>query len=129
MPNSLALLVQTDEGLVFPVVDLIRRIYRRLHLKSQIPCEFGWSQAPRRQQEHPEPLGSLGLNGAGDEPVDYVPTGERWFWWGTSLLRGARKSHYQSILLAEPLGSLAFIMVQVRQLRDKRKVEAGTAGW
>ncbi|KZV31170.1 hypothetical protein F511_05643 [Dorcoceras hygrometricum] len=49
-PNSPALLVQTDEGLVFPVVDLIRRIYRRLHLKSQIPCEFGWSQAPRRQQ-------------------------------------------------------------------------------
>ncbi|KZV41300.1 hypothetical protein F511_40569 [Dorcoceras hygrometricum] len=48
--NSSDLLVQTDEGLVFPVVDLIRRIYRRLHLKSQIPCEFGWSQAPRRQQ-------------------------------------------------------------------------------
>ncbi|KZV22396.1 G-type lectin S-receptor-like serine/threonine-protein kinase [Dorcoceras hygrometricum] len=45
-----SLLVQADEGLVFPVVDLIRRIYRRLHLKSQIPCEFGWSQAPRRQQ-------------------------------------------------------------------------------
>ncbi|KZV39982.1 proteasome subunit beta type-5 [Dorcoceras hygrometricum] len=44
------LLVQTDEGLVFPIVDLIRRIYRRLHLKSQISCEFGWSQAPRRQQ-------------------------------------------------------------------------------
>ncbi|KZV50690.1 F-box/LRR-repeat protein-like [Dorcoceras hygrometricum] len=35
---------------MFSIVDLIRRIYRRLHLKSQIPCEFGWSQAPRRQQ-------------------------------------------------------------------------------
>ncbi|KZV52293.1 hypothetical protein F511_35029 [Dorcoceras hygrometricum] len=44
---------QADEGLVFPVVDLIRRIYRHLHLKSQIPCEFGWSQAPRRQQASP----------------------------------------------------------------------------
>ncbi|KZV41664.1 hypothetical protein F511_21525 [Dorcoceras hygrometricum] len=22
---------------------------------------------------------------------------ERWFWWGTSLLRGARKSHCQSL--------------------------------
>ncbi|KZV19214.1 hypothetical protein F511_09955 [Dorcoceras hygrometricum] len=50
MVNSSDLLVQTDEGLVFSVVDLIRRIYRRLHLKSQIPREFGWSQAPRRQQ-------------------------------------------------------------------------------
>ncbi|KZV23668.1 hypothetical protein F511_31789 [Dorcoceras hygrometricum] len=48
--NSSDLLVQTDEGLLFPIVDLIRTIYRRLHLKSQIPCEFGWSQAPRRQQ-------------------------------------------------------------------------------
>ncbi|KZV52309.1 hypothetical protein F511_37699 [Dorcoceras hygrometricum] len=50
VPNSSGLLVQADEGLVFPIVDLIRRIYRRLHLKSQILCEFGWSQAPRRQQ-------------------------------------------------------------------------------
>ncbi|KZV19835.1 hypothetical protein F511_19532 [Dorcoceras hygrometricum] len=50
VPNSSGLLVQADEGLVFSVVDLIRRIYRCLHLKSQIPCEFGWSQAPRRQQ-------------------------------------------------------------------------------
>ncbi|KZV19106.1 hypothetical protein F511_38027 [Dorcoceras hygrometricum] len=33
------------------------------------------------------------------------------------------------ILLAEPLGSLSFKMVQVIQLRDKRKVEAETAGW
>ncbi|KZV34650.1 hypothetical protein F511_23369 [Dorcoceras hygrometricum] len=50
VPNSSVLLLRADEGLVFLVVDLIRRIYRRLHLKSQIPCEFGWSQAPRRQQ-------------------------------------------------------------------------------
>ncbi|KZV29238.1 hypothetical protein F511_36991 [Dorcoceras hygrometricum] len=25
--------------------------------------------------EHAEPLGSLGLNGAGDGPVDFIPTG------------------------------------------------------
>ncbi|KZV33855.1 hypothetical protein F511_27756 [Dorcoceras hygrometricum] len=30
MPNSSGLLVQADEGFLFPVVDLIRRIYRRL---------------------------------------------------------------------------------------------------
>ncbi|KZV55495.1 hypothetical protein F511_35070 [Dorcoceras hygrometricum] len=48
--NTSALLVQTDGGLLFPVVDLIRRIYRRLPLKCWFPCETGRSQAPRRQQ-------------------------------------------------------------------------------
>ncbi|KZV46145.1 leucine-rich repeat extensin-like protein 2 [Dorcoceras hygrometricum] len=28
----------------------------------------------RRQQEHPEPLGSLVLNGAGDDPAEFTPT-------------------------------------------------------
>ncbi|KZV56901.1 tetratricopeptide repeat protein 7A [Dorcoceras hygrometricum] len=50
MSNSSVLLVQADEGFMFPIVDLIRRIYRRLHLKSQFPCDSGWSRAPRRQQ-------------------------------------------------------------------------------
>ncbi|KZV49679.1 hypothetical protein F511_16613 [Dorcoceras hygrometricum] len=34
--NPSDLLVQTDEGSLFPVVDLIRRIYRRLQFKSQM---------------------------------------------------------------------------------------------
>ncbi|KZV28499.1 hypothetical protein F511_39886 [Dorcoceras hygrometricum] len=34
--NPLDILVQTDGGSLFPVVDLIRRIYRRLQFKSQI---------------------------------------------------------------------------------------------
>ncbi|KZV16688.1 hypothetical protein F511_20609 [Dorcoceras hygrometricum] len=34
--NSSVLLVQADEGVLIPVVDLIRRIYRRLQFKSQI---------------------------------------------------------------------------------------------
>ncbi|KZV33779.1 hypothetical protein F511_16012 [Dorcoceras hygrometricum] len=34
--NSSVLLVQDDEGVLIPVVDLIRRIYRRLQFKSQI---------------------------------------------------------------------------------------------
>ncbi|KZV46236.1 hypothetical protein F511_08679 [Dorcoceras hygrometricum] len=33
VPNSSVLLVQADEGFLFPVVDLIRRIYRRLLLR------------------------------------------------------------------------------------------------
>ncbi|KZV26535.1 hypothetical protein F511_35981 [Dorcoceras hygrometricum] len=37
MAKSSALLVQTDGGLLFPVVDLIRRIYRRLPLKCRFP--------------------------------------------------------------------------------------------
>ncbi|KZV46660.1 TMV resistance protein N-like [Dorcoceras hygrometricum] len=44
------LLVQIDGGILIPIVDLIRRIYRRLQFKSQFPCDSGWSQAPRRQQ-------------------------------------------------------------------------------
>ncbi|KZV38377.1 hypothetical protein F511_13554 [Dorcoceras hygrometricum] len=34
--NSSVLLVQADEGVLIPVVDLIRRIYRRLQFMSQI---------------------------------------------------------------------------------------------
>ncbi|KZV27972.1 hypothetical protein F511_06447 [Dorcoceras hygrometricum] len=34
--NSSVILVQADEGVLIPVVDLIRRIYRRLQFKSQI---------------------------------------------------------------------------------------------
>ncbi|KZV33017.1 hypothetical protein F511_23190 [Dorcoceras hygrometricum] len=48
--NSSDLLVQTDEGLVFPVVDLIKENLPPPTLKCWIPCESGRSQAPRRQQ-------------------------------------------------------------------------------
>ncbi|KZV41279.1 hypothetical protein F511_38219 [Dorcoceras hygrometricum] len=51
VPNSSGLLVQADEGVVFSVVDLIKEDLPPPTLKSQIPCEFGWSQAPRRQQD------------------------------------------------------------------------------
>ncbi|KZV48397.1 serine/threonine-protein kinase UCNL [Dorcoceras hygrometricum] len=47
--NSSALLVQTDEGVLFPVVDRIRRSTLPT-LKCQFPCESGRSQAPRLQQ-------------------------------------------------------------------------------
>ncbi|KZV23561.1 hypothetical protein F511_05115 [Dorcoceras hygrometricum] len=50
VPNSSGLLVQADEGVVFSVVDLIKEDLPPPTLKSQIPCEFGWSQEPRRQQ-------------------------------------------------------------------------------
>ncbi|KZV17559.1 hypothetical protein F511_37255 [Dorcoceras hygrometricum] len=50
VPNSSGLLVQADEGVVFPVVDLIKEDLPPPTLKSQIPYEFGWSQAPSRQQ-------------------------------------------------------------------------------
>ncbi|KZV55779.1 hypothetical protein F511_12262 [Dorcoceras hygrometricum] len=41
-------------------------------------AQHGWSVHLKRPviPEHAEPLGSLGLNGAGDDPVDeYIPTG------------------------------------------------------
>ncbi|KZV23120.1 hypothetical protein F511_25081 [Dorcoceras hygrometricum] len=50
VPNLSGLLVQADEEIVFPVVDLIKEDLPPPTLKSQIPCEFGWSQTPRRQQ-------------------------------------------------------------------------------
>ncbi|KZV23461.1 hypothetical protein F511_41873 [Dorcoceras hygrometricum] len=50
VPNSSGLLVQADEGVVFPVVGLIEEVLPPPTLKSQIPSESGWSQAPRRQQ-------------------------------------------------------------------------------
>ncbi|KZV40771.1 hypothetical protein F511_13090 [Dorcoceras hygrometricum] len=48
--NPSALIVQTDGGLLFPVVDLIRRSTAAYLLKCQFPCETGRSQAPRHQQ-------------------------------------------------------------------------------
>ncbi|KZV19959.1 F-box family protein [Dorcoceras hygrometricum] len=95
-PPMSAKLVQTDGGLLFPGVDLIRRSTAAYNSRARIPCESGWSQAPRRQQdpplspthnsskatfirkiqiEHAEPLGSLGLNGAGETADEYIPTG------------------------------------------------------
>ncbi|KZV18894.1 hypothetical protein F511_23327 [Dorcoceras hygrometricum] len=50
MVNSSALLVQTDEGAVHPVVDLIRRSTAAYLFKCRFPCETGRSQEPRRQQ-------------------------------------------------------------------------------
>ncbi|KZV21988.1 hypothetical protein F511_37307 [Dorcoceras hygrometricum] len=49
-PNE-GLLVQADEGVLFAVVDLIRRSTAAYLLKCRFPCETGRSQAPRRQQE------------------------------------------------------------------------------
>ncbi|KZV18094.1 zinc finger family protein [Dorcoceras hygrometricum] len=35
-----------------------------------------WLLVAAAREEHAEPLGSLGLNGAGDDPVDeFIPTG------------------------------------------------------
>ncbi|KZV14519.1 hypothetical protein F511_41930 [Dorcoceras hygrometricum] len=50
MPDSSGLLVQADEGIVFPVVDLIRRSTAAYLFKCRFPCETCRSQAPRRQQ-------------------------------------------------------------------------------
>ncbi|KZV18089.1 hypothetical protein F511_32042 [Dorcoceras hygrometricum] len=47
---SSGLLVQADKGTLLPVVDLIRRNLPQSTVKSQSPCDSGWSQAPRRQQ-------------------------------------------------------------------------------
>ncbi|KZV45529.1 hypothetical protein F511_33461 [Dorcoceras hygrometricum] len=47
---SSGLLVQADKGTLLPVVDLIRRNLPPPTVKSQSPCDSGWSQAPRRQQ-------------------------------------------------------------------------------
>ncbi|KZV25459.1 hypothetical protein F511_16563 [Dorcoceras hygrometricum] len=69
MSNPSDLLVQTDVGFLFPVVDLIRRIYRRYLLKCRFPCETGRSQAPRRQQggeDILEDVGSAGDDGGVD---------------------------------------------------------------
>ncbi|KZV48140.1 F-box/LRR-repeat protein 14-like [Dorcoceras hygrometricum] len=48
--NSSGLLVQADEGVLIPVVDLIRRSTAAYNSRARFPCESGWSQAPRRQQ-------------------------------------------------------------------------------
>ncbi|KZV21217.1 hypothetical protein F511_17951 [Dorcoceras hygrometricum] len=47
---SSGLLVQADEGTLLPVVDLIDDLQPPTD-KSQFPCDSGWSQAPRRQQD------------------------------------------------------------------------------
>ncbi|KZV28385.1 hypothetical protein F511_28344 [Dorcoceras hygrometricum] len=46
------------------------------------PCVHGMVKWQHRgvtyrdpEIEHAEPLGSLGLNGAGDDPAEYIPTG------------------------------------------------------
>ncbi|KZV46741.1 hypothetical protein F511_37277 [Dorcoceras hygrometricum] len=46
MSNSSALLVQTGEGVLFPVVDRIRRS-TAAYLECQFPCQSGRIQAPR----------------------------------------------------------------------------------
>ncbi|KZV39535.1 hypothetical protein F511_32703 [Dorcoceras hygrometricum] len=43
---SSGLLVQADEGTLLPIVDLIRRNLPPPTVKSQSPCDSGWSQAP-----------------------------------------------------------------------------------
>ncbi|KZV19189.1 monovalent cation:proton antiporter [Dorcoceras hygrometricum] len=50
--NLLDLLVQTNKGIVIPVVDLIRRSTAAYNSRARILCESGWSQAPRRQQDN-----------------------------------------------------------------------------
>ncbi|KZV27983.1 hypothetical protein F511_25860 [Dorcoceras hygrometricum] len=84
--NSSALLVQTDEGLVLLVVDLIKEDLPPPTLKSQIPCEFGWSQAPRRQQGRrpppraaaPSRAGQHAMSRAGRPPCASVAHGGAW---------------------------------------------------
>ncbi|KZV56740.1 hypothetical protein F511_39705 [Dorcoceras hygrometricum] len=46
MPISSGLLVQADEGVSLPVVDLIRLNLPPPTEKRQSPCDSGWSQAP-----------------------------------------------------------------------------------
>ncbi|KZV25871.1 hypothetical protein F511_29297 [Dorcoceras hygrometricum] len=51
LAGTITLLVQTDEGLVSPVVDLIKEDLPPPTLKCQIPCESDRSQAPSRQHD------------------------------------------------------------------------------
>ncbi|KZV26274.1 hypothetical protein F511_40737 [Dorcoceras hygrometricum] len=48
---SSGLLVQADEGTLLPVVDLIRHNLPPPTVKSQSPCDSGWSQAPVASKE------------------------------------------------------------------------------
>ncbi|KZV27646.1 hypothetical protein F511_42600 [Dorcoceras hygrometricum] len=48
--NPSDILVHIDGGIVFPVMDLIRRSTAAYLLKFRFPCETGRGQAPRRQQ-------------------------------------------------------------------------------
>ncbi|KZV56645.1 hypothetical protein F511_02144 [Dorcoceras hygrometricum] len=57
----------TDGGIAFPVVDLIRRSTAAYISRARIPCESGWSQAPRRQQESKETK-KRGRKAAGSAP-------------------------------------------------------------
>ncbi|KZV54102.1 Brefeldin A-inhibited guanine nucleotide-exchange protein [Dorcoceras hygrometricum] len=69
--NSSALLVQTDGGLVFPVVDLIKEGLPPPTLKCQIPCESGRSQTPASPKSNTgefkalQPLKILSVNSVG----------------------------------------------------------------
>ncbi|KZV21316.1 hypothetical protein F511_18685 [Dorcoceras hygrometricum] len=66
--NPSDLLVQIDGGIVFPVVDLIRRSTAAYLSRARIPCESGWSQEPRRQQGNPGFTAGRGFNPAGGAP-------------------------------------------------------------
>ncbi|KZV29121.1 hypothetical protein F511_41624 [Dorcoceras hygrometricum] len=66
--NSVGLLVQADEGVLIPVVDLIRRSTAAYNSRARFPCESGWSQAPRRQQGFPGYSAGRGGESAGDIP-------------------------------------------------------------
>ncbi|KZV43866.1 acyl-CoA dehydrogenase-related protein [Dorcoceras hygrometricum] len=50
---SSGLLVQADEGTLLPVVDLIRRNLPPPTVKSQSPCDSGWSHAPVASKNRP----------------------------------------------------------------------------
>ncbi|KZV25092.1 extra-large guanine nucleotide-binding protein 3-like [Dorcoceras hygrometricum] len=64
---SSGLLVQADEGTLLLVVDLIRRNLPPPTVKSQSPCDSGWSQAPVASKELPSVLISSGLLVQADE--------------------------------------------------------------
>ncbi|KZV38134.1 F-box/kelch-repeat protein-like [Dorcoceras hygrometricum] len=51
--RSFTMIRWTDEGILIPVVDLIKENLSPPTLKYRIPCESGRSQAPRRQQGPP----------------------------------------------------------------------------
>ncbi|KZV23035.1 hypothetical protein F511_16559 [Dorcoceras hygrometricum] len=63
--------LQSDGGFLFPVVDLIKEDLPPPTVKSQFPCDSGWSQAPRRQQGFKHPMGGVCLTaGAVSIPLE-----------------------------------------------------------
>ncbi|KZV46813.1 hypothetical protein F511_36738 [Dorcoceras hygrometricum] len=62
-----------DEGILLPVVDLIKEFLPRPTVKSQMPCEFGWSQAPRRQQDNPIVIDLTNVDQPKDQIASSVP--------------------------------------------------------